>query len=82
MLDQVQEGATAQIQLTKELLLWDNFCKKLKSNSEVLRNKKAMHAFLRVIIKLFMNSLEYPVCISIAWKYIHGYMANSPVWLG
>lgn len=59
-LDQIQEGASASVQLTKELLLWDSFFKKLKSNLDVLRNKKAMHAFLRVLIKLFRNSLEYP----------------------
>ena len=61
VLDQMQEGLSSTIQLTKDLLLWDNLFKKLKGTTDVLRNKKAMHALLRLIIKLFKNSLEYPV---------------------
>lgn len=50
------------VQLTKDLILWDSFCKKLKGNTAVLRDKTALHALLRVIIVLFQNSLNNPVC--------------------
>ena len=72
ILDQIQEGLSSTIQLTKDLLLWDNLFKKLKGNTDVLRDKKAMHALLRLIIKLFKNSLEYPVSINVnLQRYIY-----------
>lgn len=49
------------LKLTKDLLLWDSFFKKLKSNTNILRHKKTMHSLLRLIIMLFKNSLEHPV---------------------
>ncbi len=68
ILDQIQEGLSSTIQLTKDLLLWDNLFKKLKGNTDVLRDKKAMHALLRLIIKLFKNSLEYPVSVNVNYN--------------
>ncbi len=60
-LNEIQEGLNSSIQLTKDLLLLDNFFKKLKSNTDILRDNSAMHALLRLIVTLFKNSLEYPV---------------------
>jgi len=60
-LDELQEAKTHSLQLTKDLLLLDNFFKKLKSNMEVLRQRKTMHALLRIVIRLMKNSLEATV---------------------
>ena len=52
------------ILLTKDLLLWDAFFKKLKVHFEVLRDKKAVVSLFQVINRLFQNTVDYQVRIT------------------
>ena len=49
------------ILLTRDLLLWDAFFKKLRGHSEVLRDRKAVAALMEVIITLFQYTIDYQV---------------------
>ena len=47
--------------LTRDLLVWDAFLKKLKGHSEVLQHQESVRALLEVVIRLFQYSLDYQV---------------------
>lgn len=57
--------AMPPILLTRDLLLWDAFFKKLKGHSEVLRDRKSVAALMEVIVMLFQYTTDYQVsCIA------------------
>ena len=44
--------------LTRDIILWDNFLKKLRTHSDVLRDSKAMQALLQIFVLFLQNIVD------------------------
>lgn len=68
--------------LTRDLLIWEAFLRKVKGHSEVLRDKKGVAALLEVIIALFRNTIDYQVRIHTPPLPLtgEGGLISTPVW--
>ena len=49
------------ILLTRDLMLWEAFLRKLKGHSEVLRDRRSVTALLEVLVTLFQYTIDYQV---------------------
>jgi hypothetical protein len=49
------------ILLTRDLVLWEAFLRKLKGHSDVLRDRKGVTALLEVLVALFQYTVDYQV---------------------
>lgn len=49
------------ILLTRDLVLWEAFLRKLKGHSDVLRDRKSVTALLEVLVTLFQYTVDYQV---------------------
>ena len=46
--------------LTRDIVLWDNFLKKLRTHSDVLRDSKAMQSLLQIFVLFLQNLVDNP----------------------
>ena len=48
--------------LARDIVLWDNFLKKLRTHTEVARDTKAMQALMQIFVLFLQNNVDNAVC--------------------
>ena len=48
--------------LARDIVLWDNFLKKLRTHTEVLKDTKSMQALLQIFVLFLQNNVDNAVC--------------------
>ena len=71
-------GQVCPLLLTRDILLWDNFLKKLRTHTDVLRDSNAMQSLLQIFVLFLQNMVDSSAVsgiISISYY-------NGKIWQG
>ena len=59
---------SSPVLLARDIVLWDNFLKKLRTHSKVMRDSKAMRALLQIFVLFLQNIVE--ASVSLSWHRV------------